>query len=144
MRSSDGSSSLRGAWLIAAVVAGGLLLGSIAQAAEGARVYRWVDRQGHVHYGDVPSQNSVELNPRAPVPNDGAVAGGAKQVNAEDCERRRKEVESYRVASKVTETNSLGESRELSDAERAKLIERADNLARTACGDAPKASGGNN
>jgi hypothetical protein len=129
-------------------VAGLLLGGSVALAAapalaaDAAHVYRWTDRNGHVHYGDVPSPSAIELNPRRATGSEDTRQAVAPKFDVAECERRRQQLESYRKASTITEANSLGEKRELSAAEQMKLIEHADSLMRAACGETAPDRGG--
>ncbi len=115
---------LRGACAVLLLV----MAGSVMAAG---KTYRWVDANGKVHYGDQPPPNATAVTEKpagaAPAVDDGAKAGG---TDAAECERRTQKLNQYRNAAAVTETDSLGNKREYTEAERQKLVERAEQSVR--------------
>lgn len=117
--------------LMLSVVLG--LLGSTAQAGE--RTYRWVDASGRVHYGDVKTPNSeqVQVKPGQAVsatPKAVTEAAAARQL---DCQRKRDQLAAYSNSSDINETDSLGNTRSYTAAERQALIERTKQQVQFAC-----------
>lgn len=114
----------------------GLCIAMSAQAA----VYKWKDANGRVHYGDQPVSGAVEVN-------GGAVTGAAsdvpanaddqqaKQKKADECARKRDQLATYKKASKVVETDSLGNQKEFNEDERKKLVERTQQQVVENCGE---------
>ena len=131
-----------------------LLLASGIAMAEG-RFYRWTDKDGHVHYSDQPAANAVEVTPKSPAGTAVAVpppvaasssssssprasaapasAAAATAAPVSDCDRKKDQLNSFRNAGKITETNNLGETHEYSDEQRQKLIDTAEQAVRDAC-----------
>lgn len=113
--------------------AGLLLCAAAAQA--GGTVYRWVDSQGKVHYSDLPQTSAKVVKPKAQSAGVAAAKAqaAAREQSAEDCQRKKDKLESYRNAAKITETNGLGETHEYTDEERKKLLDTAEQAVATAC-----------
>jgi hypothetical protein len=113
-----------------------LLLAAAAAGADG-KTYRWVDAQGNVHYGDQPPANATVVAPKptdsaAPSPPPASTAA-ASGLGPEECDRRQKQLDSYKAASSITETDGLGNKREYSEDERNKLIARTEQAIRDGC-----------
>jgi len=111
---------------------GGLLF---QLAHGGERTYRWTDEKGRVHYSDMKSEKSeqVEVKPGSGVysaPKDSPAAIAARQL---DCQRKRDQLTVYGSSSEITETDSLGNTRTYSAAERQKLLERTQQQVDAAC-----------
>lgn len=109
-----------------------LLLCSVGAQAE--RVYRWVDAQGKVHYSDRPQGNAQAIEIR---PGSGAgLAAGvpASGVNAAECQRLSDRLASYRAAQRLVEKNALGQEREYTPEERARLLQLTEQSVQRACG----------
>ena len=105
-----------------------------------AAVYKWKDADGRVHYGDQPTASGAEKL------NAGAVNGAAAddvdnpadqtvQKKAEECSRKRDQLANYKKASKIVETDSLGNQKEFTDDERKKLLERTQKQMTDSCGE---------
>lgn len=124
------------AWLLMAA-------GLASAEASGSGVYRWVDAQGRVHFGDpasappearpvrVTGAGAVQEAPRPPPVELGPVA----EPDADDgaCEQARQRLETYRSAERIVETDSLGAQRELDAAAREQLLRRAERAVALDC-----------
>lgn len=149
-----------GAWRISrrlAVFALGLALISLAQQGSSAGVYRWVDDQGKVHYGDRPPSKDkatpIELESApAPAPDDherkaktqrlldamesernrekeqAAQARAVKARRERNCEVARRHVTLYQRANKISRVGADGERTYLSDEERDQALTHARSL----------------
>jgi len=125
-----------------------LLLISTSISIQAADVYKWVDEQGRIHYGDKPADDSalsVEVEPETPTVDPEEEkrrrkrdklleqfaderreqAEEAQRLAAEkaerqrECERTRKQLWQYEHSPYLYDTNADGERRILDDAERA-------------------------
>lgn len=123
------------------------LLISIVTPGHAADVYKWVDEHGRTHYGDKPADDSalsVEVEPEKPAVDpelekrrrqrdklleqiaderreeaEKAERRAAEKAERErQCTRRRKLLWQYEHAPYIYDTNTDGERRILSDAER--------------------------
>jgi hypothetical protein len=113
--------------LLAATLIGGF---GIVQAAT---IYRWVDERGRVHFSDQRSSGagSIEVKPGSgatppvdePQPQHGA-----------ECERRKNQLEAYRNAASVVETDALGQRHEYDPAEKTRLLQLGEQQVLNACG----------
>jgi hypothetical protein len=107
-----------------------LLLGSAgALAQQSPTLYRWVDKDGHVHYGDsaqVPGARPV--NPKLLNSGEDTAAGADERKASADkqaeCKRRADDYVRIKNASDYTETDGLGNSRSYTPEELDKLRER--------------------
>ena len=103
----------------------GLVAVSTAQAqGTGSGVFRWVDKNGVVHYSDQPVQNSAEIELKTPPvsePDPKAAAESSKRKA--DCDTKQTQLTSYQQASTISETDGLGNSRTYSAEEKQKLID---------------------
>lgn len=111
-------------------------------------VYRWVDAQGRVHFGDPASAPSAaeRVNPppvttTAAVPKD-ATPEAERQADGGECARARTRLTTYLAAERVIETDALGQQREYSGDQREQLIARAELEANQACSGIPAADEG--
>ena len=119
-----------------------LLLTGGCAAANAGEVYKWVDPQGKVHYGDRPKHDAEQIM-SAPAGSGEATdpeATKAADARALECGRKKAQLENYRKASSIKETDSLGRTREYSDEERQKLLALTEREAAEAC--APATPGG--
>lgn len=126
-----------------------LLLGSllVAGPALAGKVFRWVDAQGRVHYGDQPARDARELRQLdAPRPAAGAAEPAAAtpeptaEANEEEavaraaaCAAKREQLKSYETATALIEKDTLGREREYSAEERVQLVERARSEVQALC-----------
>lgn len=116
-----------------------LLLPAAAPAS--GKTYRWTDERGRVHYGDIsaPRSERVEIQPGSgitlaqPTPAELEAA-----TRAQDCERRRDQLASYRRAEEITETDALGKTRSYTADERERLLLRVQQQVQEACADATR------
>jgi hypothetical protein len=94
-----------------------------SQAALAEEVYRWVDEKGRVHYGDTTKRPAERLRvqPDSGTGLDPEMLRDA-QARAQECQRRRAQLETYRKADAIRETDVLGRTRELTGEERQQLI----------------------
>lgn len=119
--------------IAAAVIA---LLCTAVQAVE---VYKWVDQDGVVHYGDRPRPGAESLELREPPPSDTALAEAAKaqEARAAECQRLTGQLDSYRKATGLKETDNLGRTREFSEAERQQFLANFEKKTTDACAGVP-------
>ena len=113
------------------------IAGIVAMLAAGtatAAVYKWVDKDGKVHYGDRPVAGAQQQSITAPgvtppAPSEDAPAGDADpeaaQVRANQCTAARKRLDSYEQSSTVVQRDPNGQERRLSADERVDLIVQA-------------------
>jgi hypothetical protein len=108
-----------------------------------AAVYRWVDGEGHVHYTDraVPNSEPVDIHTGQPRQSVESPTGGDPSLTTDqlalkksECEQKKKQYASYRSATKVVETDSLGRGHEYSPDEMKLLIERSQQAMQETCG----------
>lgn len=126
--------------MIEAAVAGAVLLMGVVAPLAAAPVYKWVDAQGQVHYGDTPKPGWTRVDRAAPAPGAAArtpapaVDEVQAQLRIEQCARRREQLETYQNASQVVTRDVLGSERVLSETERLKLIEQTQRQVAELCG----------
>lgn len=116
------------------------LLALIALAAQAGEVYKWKDKDGRVHYGDRPKHQAaqpVDVPVAPPLDPD---AEKALADRAAQCERKKAQLETYRLAPSITETDGIGRKREYTDAERQQLIAQTERQVSEACAPAPAAA----
>lgn len=103
-----------------------------------AAVYRWVDGEGHVHYTDKAVENSTVVNVKTGQPKEGDAGANlpADQVALKkaECEQKKKQYDSYKGASKIVETDSLGRAHEYTADEMKMLLERTQQAMQDSCG----------
>jgi hypothetical protein len=131
-----------------------MLVDAVAEKA-----YRWVDAQGHVHYGDQPGKGAevIKVRPgtlppvagkpaeKVPEPSAGASSSDAPpedprvvaQRRAADCGRRKEQLNTYRHAVRIVEKNSLGDEREYSAEEKERLIKLTEEQIAETCEEPP-------
>lgn len=104
------------------------LLCSAAAAADTANLYRWVDKDGRVHYGDQPGANAQRLNPKTlnSADDEGGSSGGAADAaatkQAAQCKQKSEQLTTYQKAASVTETDALGNQHEYTPDEKDQLV----------------------
>ncbi|MES2488845.1 MAG: DUF4124 domain-containing protein [Pseudomonadota bacterium] len=126
----------------------GLCMASLASVSMAqAGVYKWKDANGRVHYGDqAPSgAEKVKTGPdnseAAPVEGNGSDAEKQQQKKIEECSRKRDQLTTYKKASRIVETDSLGNKKEFNDEERQKLIDRTQKDIADGCGELTDSEG---
>jgi Domain of unknown function (DUF4124) len=122
-----------------------------ATAGADATLYRWVDKDGHVHYGDQATANAKPVNPN--LLNNGEDASAASSSGAStassspntakqaaDCKSKSDELIRYQGASTITETDALGNSREYTAEQKNQLIAKTQKYINENCSGAPPAA----
>lgn len=119
-----------------------ILLAGCCAAVSAGEVYKWVDRDGKVHYGDRPKHEAEQVMTAPAASGETTDPEAAKTVDAKtaECSRKKAQLENYRKASSINETDSLGRTREYSEEERQKLLAVTEQQVTEAC--APAAPGG--
>lgn len=118
--------------------------GAGAAQAAGNKVYRWLDAQGRVHYGDQPPPSASEVQTRAggltgaglvtPLAASAASASESDSEAAESCEELQQRANTWRNAQSIVETDVLGNEKTLSEEERQQLVAKADaRIAEAGC-----------
>lgn len=119
------------------VVMMGLCLFASATMAD-AGVYKWKDANGRVHYGDQPKSGAQRVdgaptNTEAAPEEESSDPAKQKTSKADECARKRDQLMTYQKATRIVETDSLGNQKEFSDEERQKLIERTQKQIAEGC-----------
>jgi len=116
-----------------------ILIAVLAAAASFAAygdVYKWVDQNGNVHYGDKPKQGGDRVDVK-PGSGSGEPTGEQADKIAKDrqaaCDQKKAKLATYKNAASVTETNSLGQVREYNEQEKQALIAKAEKDVADAC-----------
>ena len=107
----------------------------LAGAVQAGEVYKWTDKDGRVYYGDRPKHPAEQVDVRtgASTPAEAGEAASPQAAQSEECEKRKALLQSYRKASTIKETDSLGRTREYSEEERLQLLANAERQAQDAC-----------
>ncbi len=111
-----------------------------------AAVYRWVDKQGEVHYSDVPVKGAQPVDtrtwrPSQPAPRaasedaEDTAADKAPMSQEDKCALAKKNLTDYQNAPGLVKRDQYGAEHKLSDEERAQAIERAKGNVAKYCGD---------
>ena len=103
----------------------------LANTAEAQKMYRWVDEQGRVHYGDRPPPGKRQELRKARDPSAGQDAAGAEVSEA--CRELEQRLASYRSATELVEQDALGNKRSYTPEQRAQLIARTEEAREQAC-----------
>ena len=98
-----------------------------AAAGADATLYRWVDKDGHVHYGDQPADNAKQVNPKRLGGDAGDSAGDAAAAataakQAAECKSKNDELARYKGATSITETDALGNTRDYTAEQKDQLV----------------------
>jgi hypothetical protein len=121
-----------------------LVLAVIAMPALAGNVYRWVDKDGKVHFGDRPPPGAQHVQLRRSGASVPAPAGGedaqepgeeAAAARAAACEREREKLRNYRGADRIVQTDALGQESELDEEQRQQLLELTERRMREHCDD---------
>ena len=122
----------------------GLLLGTQALADQ-PTVYRWVDKDGHVHYDDSgQAPGSKAVNPRVMSDDSAATPPPAVAAKQNECKAKADDYNRYKGPGTVSETDALGNTHTYTPEEKDKLVERKRQDLVALCGasaaDAPAAA----
>ncbi len=104
------------------------LLWACSAAAADATLYRWVDKDGHVHYGDQAAPNAKQVNPKrlgnedADASAGDAAAAAASAKQAAECQSKNDQLGRYKSATSITETDALGNTRDYSAEQKDQLV----------------------
>lgn len=118
-----------------------LMTAAAPMAVNAATVYRWVDAQGRVHFGD-PASAPQHAKPVPITPGTAVNQPASPPANAPMplpataslvCEQARAQYQAYLSADDIVETDSLGVERSLDDAAREQLIAGAEMSVARAC-----------
>lgn len=112
-------------------------------AAVAGEVYKWVDKEGHTHYGDRPKQGGEEVELHGaggtgPASTDPEAVKAQAERDAE-CQHKKSQLDTYRRAPSISETDNLGRTREYTAAERQQLLDLTEKQVATACAPPPPA-----
>ena len=109
-------------------------------AAAQNSMYRWVDKDGNVHFSDqVPADIQAKLlkpDNTGPAPlsdEELAAAKAREQARMEKCEALKKQLDSYKKAGTISESDALGNIHEYSDDDKKKLVEQTQAKSDEAC-----------
>ncbi len=111
-----------------------LNLSAAMPATAQSRVYKWTDGNGVVHYGDSSRGPAKSILIK---PTSSGLDGGANvpAIDEAACAAKREQLKRYSSASRVTETNALGETRDYDDAQIKILIDATAAAVRATCGE---------
>jgi hypothetical protein len=121
------------------VLAAAALLAATAAAQDSSKLYRWVDKDGHVHYGDQQpvNNNSSEVNLHsinASDSSDDAAKAAAADKQAAACKQKTEQLGEYQKAASITETDALGNKHEYSPQEKDQLVAKTQKYVDDNCG----------
>jgi len=122
-----------------------LLLSAYAAlaSAAGGSVYTWKDTSGHLHYSDNPPANTNVQVVQPGIQSGGPVADSdtassatpaGTADSAAECQKQKDKLTAYTAASTISETDSLGKTREFSAEERQKLLALTTEKVKQVCG----------
>lgn len=109
------------------------------------QIYRWAGSDGKTYYGDQPPLNATAVQKIDRRHRSGAESeksktkpdvgsGDAEDARAAKCEKTRSQLATYRNASRLVQTDNLGNEREYSEEEKALLIGRTEVEIEVLCG----------
>lgn len=129
-----------------------LCLGLLACTTSASELYRWVDEQGKVHYGDQPppkqDKEALKLQyskaPVSPTPAASALGpvtprielregGGVAQFDQGKCDSAKQRLLLYKTAQRLERPDEFGRVRNATDEERKALIEGAEQIVAREC-----------
>lgn len=105
-----------------------------------ATVYRWTGEDGRTYYGDQPPLGARDVQTVGPRLGTAATTAASDAQQAEtaqreaECARLRADLNRYRVATKLVETDSLGRERVFSAEEQKLLVAKTEAGVTLACG----------
>jgi hypothetical protein len=128
-----------------------LLLLAVAFSASAGQVYKWIDANGRVHYSDTPRPgwtrvdvstggvSSAAAAPESAGSAETAVEDAAEEsperarLRAEECQKRRDQLETYRTSTQIIERDNLGNERTYTEEQRLQLIEQTQTQVNELC-----------
>jgi len=119
------------------LAAASLLFCAVAGADADAKLYRWVDKDGHVHYGDQAAPNAKPVNPKQPANSDDvddAAAKAAADKQAAECKGKNDQLTRYKNAASINETDALGNTREYTAEQKDQLVAKTQKYVDEHCG----------
>lgn len=119
-----------------------ILLLSVAVDANQTKLYKWVDAQGNVHFGDQASArtDAEEMVVKTNDPSASTAANPAddKQQpikgNGEECKEARKQLDEYTRAPFLYETSADGKRHIVPEDQRQELLNNVKERVKTVCG----------
>lgn len=105
-----------------------------ASAASAAELYRWVDKDGVVHYDDKahPQAKYIIVNS-----SNGPGLDAAAIARAAECRKQQADLDLYRNATGLQQVDALGNKKDLTDQERLQLLDLQEKKVKDACGAVP-------
>jgi hypothetical protein len=102
------------------------MLLAASAAAQDSKLYRWVDKDGHVHYGDQPGGNASQINLHSINTSDSAandsIKAAAVQKQTATCQQKSDQLTQYQKATSITETDALGNQHQYTPEEQSRLV----------------------
>lgn len=111
--------------------------------ASSAAVYRWTGDDGRTYYGDQPPLGARDVQtvgqrpgiaPTTATPDAAQAESTAREA---ECARLRADLNRYRVATKLVETDSLGRERVFTPEEQKLLVAKTEAGVTLTCGSSP-------
>lgn len=122
-----------------------LLCAAAVSGVHAGQVYKWVDPSGRVHFSDTPQPGwrAVDLNEspatstaaESDAADSGDQVGPRDQLRAEECQRAKTQLATYKSATKIVERDALGKDKEYSNEERLQLLEQTQKRVKDFCGE---------
>lgn len=104
--------------------------------AAAAEVYTWKDKNGNLHYSDTPNSDArpVEVKPGSGDGGAAAEKDRAETARAARCKAETEELDRARKATGLRETDSKGNTRDLTAEERSAYVAGIEKRVSEACG----------
>jgi hypothetical protein len=99
-----------------------LAVAVFAAAAPASEVYKWVDQDGRVHYGHKPKRTEAQPLEIQGVPETDPETAQAAAARQAECQRMKSQLDGYRKATVIQETDNLGRTRDYTDEERQQFL----------------------
>lgn len=127
-----------------------VLLCVLAFAASAGQVYKWIDSNGRVHYSDTPRPGWTRVDVKKggigqAAPAAATAGDGNRQIadeeesperarlRAEECQKRRDQLQTYRTSTQIVERDGLGNERTYTEEQRLQLIEQTQRQVNELC-----------
>ena len=103
-------------------------------SASAAETWRSVDKNGVVHYSDTarPGAKFLEVKPAS-----GNGPDGKTLARTEACKQQKADLERYRAATGLQQTDALGNVHPFTEQERMQFLEKTEKAVKDACGPPP-------